>query len=548
MTTRLILMLGAAALGLAGCGGGSDGGDGGGGGGGSPVATRLTGTVATGAPMAKAQVEVKDKNNEKATAKVGDDGRYEVDIANMAAPFIAQAKGYVGGQPTTYYALLRAVPNSHVLNITQTTDAVARNAGIDSAEVFKTPAQLSDAEKVNFDNVKRVSERLASVLKDYFEAVGLKSASGETLDVTTTKFAADKVDPVDRLLECLSYDAATGTLTVKSFCSGAAAATTVDLQATTPAPLPAPNAETLDYVKTNGPLIDKMLQRLSDAWSGNSAAELRKVSEESLSDDVLDAWDGKGDDNSVDTREKRLDRRDELFEKEGRRLALATGNIVGADKSSRTIDMCITVAASSARDGETGIGIGLIGFTMHMNDSGAWQVADVFLDDRCGAPKIPKGKVRLQAIVVRSVHNHTGPNTPSIKATRITGGYRMCVGKVSDGLPFLGKKVPVDHEHCSEPNELERIIDVSDWKPGPTEPQVKLLVYFGKEKDGVLTVANAVSEKPSAVNAFTINAFAINAFGNVRHNDQEVCIEAPLESKESDPRSNSECKPAPGVQ
>ncbi len=527
MTTRFILLLGAAALVLAGCGGGS------------PVATRLTGTVATGAPMAKAQVEVKDKNNEKATAKVGDDGRYEVDIANMAAPFIAQAKGYVGGQPTTYYALLRAVPDSHVLNITQTTDAVARNAGIDSAEVFKTPALLSN--KVDFDKVKRVAERLASALKNYFEAVGLKSTSGETLDVTTTKFAADKVDPVDRLLECLSYDAAKGTLTVKSFCSGAAAATTVDLKTPTPAALPAPSAagaETLDYVKTNGPLIDKMVQRLSDAWSGNSAAELRKVSEESLSDDFLDAWDGKGDDDSVDTREKRLDRRDELFEKEGRRLALATGNIVGADKSSRTIDMCITVAASSARDGETGIGIGLIGFTMHMNDSGAWQVADVFLDDRCGAPKIPKGKVRLQAIVVRSVHNHTGPNTPSIKATSITGGYRMCVGRVSKGgLPVSGEEVPVDHRHCSEPNELERIIDVSDWKPGPTEPQVKLMVYFGKAENNKLTVANVGSSG-------RVNAFAINAFGNVRHNDQEICIKAPPGSNES----GSECEPAPGVE
>ncbi len=544
MTTRLILLLGAAALGLVGCGGGG----GGGGGDGSPVANRLTGTVATGAPMAKAQVVVKDKNGKEAAATTGGDGRYEVDIADMAAPFIAQAiaqaKSSVDGQPPTYYALLRAVPDSHVLNITQTTDAVARNAGIDSAEVFKTPAQLDDKTKVNFDEVKRVAERLASVLKNYFEAVGLKSASGETLDVTTTKFAADKVDPVDRLLECLSYDAAKGTLTVKSFCSGAAAATTVDLKTPTPAPLPAPSAagaETLDYVKTNGPLIDKMVQRLSDAMSGESAAELRKVSEESLSDDFLDAWDGKGDDAAtVNNRKKRLDRRDKLFN-EGRRLAFATGNIVGADKSSRTIDMCITVAGSSARDGETGIV--LAGFTMHMNDSGAWQVADIFQDDRCGAPKIPKGKVRLQAIVVRSVHNHTGPDTPSKKATSITGGYRMCVGRMSDGWLSPSKTVPVDHKHCSEPNELERIIDVSGWKPDPKKPPVQLAVYFGKEEGGVLTVAGVISELPSAV-----NAFAINAFGNVRQNNQEVCIEAPPESKESDPRSNSECKPAPGVQ
>ncbi len=526
MTTRLILLLGATALGLAGCGGG--GGDG------SPVANRLTGTVATGAPMAKAQVEVKDKNNEKATAKVGDDGRYEVDIANMAAPFIAQAKGYVGGQPTTYYALLRAVPDSHVLNITQTTDAVARNAGIDSAEVFKTPAQLSDAEKVNFDNVKRVSERLASVLKDYFEAVGLKSASGETLDVTTTKFAADKVDPVDRLLECLSYDAAKGTLTVKSFCSGAAAATTVDLKTPTPAALPAPSAagaETLDYVKTNGPLIDKMVQRLSDAWSGNSAAELRKVSEESLSDDFLDAWDGKGDDDSVDTREKRLDRRDELFEKEGRRLALATGNIVDADKSSRTIDMCITVAASRARGGKTGISIGLIGFTMQMNDSGAWQVADVFQDDRCGAPKIPKGKVRLQATVAYSVYNEAdGKYTPSIKATSIPEGYRMCVDKKNDDLKLY--KIKPNLKYCSRTNELESIIDVSGLKPDPKQPPVKLMAYFGKEEGDMLTVSRITPPKH----------FEITAFGNVRRNDQEICIKAPSGSKES----GSDCKPAPG--
>ncbi len=541
MTTRLILLLGAAALGLVGCGGGG----GGGGGDGSPVANRLTGTVATGAPMAKAQVVVKDKNGKEATATTGGDGRYEVNIADMAAPFIAQAiaqaKSSVDGQPPTYYALLRAVPDSHVLNITQTTDAVARNAGIDSAEVFKTPAQLDDKTKVDFDEVKRVAKRLASALKNYFEAVGLKSTSGETLDVTTTKFAADKVDPVDRLLECLSYDAATGTLTVKSFCSGAAAAT-VDLKTPTPAPLPAPSAagaETLDYVKTNGPLIDKMVQRLSDAMSGESAAELRKVSEESLSDDFLDAWDSKGDDAAtVNNRKKRLDRRDKLFN-EGRRLAFATGNIVGADKSSRTIDMCITVTGSSARDGETGIV--LAGFTMHMNDSGAWQVADIFQDDRCGAPKIPKGKVRLQAIVARSVDNPKGPDTPSIKATRITGGYRMCVGRVSDGLPVSDEEVPVDHEHCSEPNELERIIDVSHWKPGPTEPQVKLMVYFGKAENNKLTVANVVSSG-------RVNAFAINAFGNVRHNDQEVCIEAPPKPEGSGPRSNSECKPAPGVQ
>ncbi len=533
MTTRLILLLGAAALVLAGCGGGGGDGSGGnsdgGGGDGSPVANRLTGTVATGAPMAKAQVVVKDKNGKEATATTGGDGRYEVDIADMAAPFIAQAKSSVDGQPTTYYALLRAVPDSHVLNITQTTDAVARNAGIDSAEVFKTPAQLDDKTKVNFDEVKRVAERLASALKNYFEAVGLKSASGETLDVTTTKFAADKVDPVDRLLECLSYDAAKGTLTVKSFCSGAAAATTVDLKTPTPAVLPAPNAETLDYVKENGPLIDKMVQRLSDAMSGKST-ELRAASDALLTDDVLDEWD---EASTADTRPEKLDKRDKLFEK-GRRLAFATGNIVGADKSSKTIDMCITATGSGTIGGKTDIDIiAPTGFVVQMNDSGAWQIVNFVEDDRCDAPKIPKGKVRLQAIVVRSVHNPNGTDTPSKKATKMTGGYRMCVDKMDKNMK-LDAQIKINSKYCSDRDALESTIDVSGLKPVPKQPPVKLMVYFGKEKDDMLTVSRIIFSEH----------FEITALGKVYFNDWDICAETP----ELRTGNTFDCEPAPGVE
>ncbi len=540
MTTRLILLLGAAALVLAGCGDGGGGGGGGGDGDGSPVANRLTGTVATGAPMAKARVVVKDKNNEKATAKVGGDGRYEVNIAGMAAPFIAQAKGYVGGQPTTYYALLRAVPDSHVLNITQTTDAVARNAGIDSAEVFKTPAQLSDAEKVNFDNVKRVSERLASVLKDYFEAVGLKSTSGETLDVTTTKFAADKVDPVDRLLECLSYDAATGTLTVKSFCSGAAAAK-VDLKTPTPAALPAPNAETLDYMKTNGPLIDKMVQRLSDAMSGGSVDELSKVLNELSTDTVLDAlYDtdhGHYSTNPAYSKEQKVKRHVERFSKE-KRLALATGNIVGVNEDGNTINMCITATAFYALGGENPpYALGLI---MQRNAAGAWQAVDDFEDDRC-KHITPAGSIRLRAVT-----SYQTDSAPAKKANRISSPhlYQMCV--VTTKTTQNGT---TESSYCAPNNSLKYDIDVSYLKPAAGQSPVKLEAYFQK------LVEDKVGGDPSK-NSFSElsrrgaegNDFTIDASGKVTLNYFEICAGAHSVGGNKKPIIPLKCEPAPGVE
>lgn len=101
----------------------------GGGGGAAPSAnpTTVTGTVATGKPLANAQITLTDSNGVSRTATSSATGSYTIDVTGLTAPFVVKATGLQGTILVSMVSVKDAVVTSstNVINITPLTTAIA---------------------------------------------------------------------------------------------------------------------------------------------------------------------------------------------------------------------------------------------------------------------------------------------------------------------------------------------------------------------------------------------------------------------------------------
>lgn len=112
----------AAAVLMAACGGGG----GGSGGSSSPTsASTISGTAATGAAMAGAQVEVKDVSGTIRSTTTSVDGGYSVSVNGMTAPFLIKASGMDG---TIVYSAALTSDVGGTINVTPLTSIVVADA------------------------------------------------------------------------------------------------------------------------------------------------------------------------------------------------------------------------------------------------------------------------------------------------------------------------------------------------------------------------------------------------------------------------------------
>jgi hypothetical protein len=134
MNTRLtaVSLAVLASLALAGCGGG-------GGGGGAT----LSGTVAVGAPLAGATVEVTDANGVTRSTTAAADGTYSISTAGLVAPLVIRATGDLGDSVVRLSSAVASLETSTTANVTPITEAVVASiaTGYDTKSI--TPSGIT---------------------------------------------------------------------------------------------------------------------------------------------------------------------------------------------------------------------------------------------------------------------------------------------------------------------------------------------------------------------------------------------------------------------
>jgi hypothetical protein len=168
---KLALIASAAALMLAACGGGGDsGGSSAAPAGNTPVALKLTGTVATGQAIANATVQAKCASG-TGSATSAADGSFTLEVTSGALPCVLEAKPASG--TTLHAAIDGSGAGSTTVNITPLTELVAgRVAGGAAADLF-TNFDASARAKVTPAAVDAAIAAITASLKGNVDIAGM---------------------------------------------------------------------------------------------------------------------------------------------------------------------------------------------------------------------------------------------------------------------------------------------------------------------------------------------------------------------------------------
>ncbi len=181
------------------CGGG---GGGGGAEGASPVAS-LAGTAAVGAPLAGAEVTLKDANGKTLSVTADANGSFVFsDISGVVAPAMLKATGTAGGETYTLYSLASTLPDkgaSGVVNVTPVTDgAVGQALGTLSPEdAFNSATAIKT---IDLGKLAQVKTKLVEAVKEVLTALGNDASK---VDLFATPFKADNTG-LDKLLDLVT--------------------------------------------------------------------------------------------------------------------------------------------------------------------------------------------------------------------------------------------------------------------------------------------------------------------------------------------------------
>jgi hypothetical protein len=172
----------------------------------SSDANTIRGIAAAGAPIVGI-VNVKGAEGNTASATIGLDGSFSLNVSALTAPYILYATGTVYGESITIYSAGVATGN---INITPITDFILRKALADSAEdAFDAWTSSSVTEETLDAAETEVQEQLAPIL----DAAGLT----DDVDLVSGTFEADQTG-LDAVLEAIdiTYDETGTTATIEN--------------------------------------------------------------------------------------------------------------------------------------------------------------------------------------------------------------------------------------------------------------------------------------------------------------------------------------------
>ena len=168
------------------------------------VTTMVSGTAATGAPLAHAQVALRDATGQFALADADAVGRFSIDVRGMTAPFLLKAEDAQGR------VLFGAAAGVGQANVTPYSDLLVQQwyaqHGGDAARSFARPG----SDMPDRQGLDALDRKLAATLKSPLSALGLDVGQFSFL---STPFNADHTG-FDALLDRSHIDAAAGSIDV----------------------------------------------------------------------------------------------------------------------------------------------------------------------------------------------------------------------------------------------------------------------------------------------------------------------------------------------
>ncbi len=195
ITTLSLLSIG---LMLAGCGSSGDSGG---------ISSQVVGgTASVGAPLA-GQVSLKDSSDtpQVKTTVIGNDGSYAIDVTDMKAPYIIQAKGSADGANYTLYSYADGTGTANINPLSNV--IVASAAGVDDpAEVYN---------KDDSDTRKRISSNISATINTLLAKIQplLVRYNANHTNPITGKYIANHLE-LDEMFDNVKITVSNGILSI----------------------------------------------------------------------------------------------------------------------------------------------------------------------------------------------------------------------------------------------------------------------------------------------------------------------------------------------
>lgn len=172
-----------------------------------PLPTVVTGTVATGKPLAGAEVWLKDSAGKAASAMTASDGTFSIKTIGLTPPYLLKVTGASGN----LYSVSDDDKASTTINVTTVTDLVARTwftlngtGSLDSA--FQNPSGITWPKPSQIDSVEQF---MNGVLALWLKESGVDPAKSHPI---STPFQADGRG-VDHVLDMMTVHGSVITIT-----------------------------------------------------------------------------------------------------------------------------------------------------------------------------------------------------------------------------------------------------------------------------------------------------------------------------------------------
>ncbi len=158
----------------------------------------LAGTAAVGAPLAGAEVTLKDANGKTLSVTADANGSFVFsDISGVVAPAMLKATGTAGGETYTLYSLASTLPDkgaSGVVNVTPVTDGgVGQALGTLSPEdAFNSATAIKT---IDLGKLAQVKTELVEAVKEVLTGLDSPDRSPAGLSAATPAAAASTAPP-----------------------------------------------------------------------------------------------------------------------------------------------------------------------------------------------------------------------------------------------------------------------------------------------------------------------------------------------------------------
>lgn len=162
------------------------------------VAGHLSGVVATGSPLADAQIRVVDADGRQSVGRTDALGRFRIDVAALQGPLLLQAIGTSGGRAVVLHSLARpAEVGQRFIQITSLTELISARV-LGGMPAFQLMNGQVDPLRISAGALAEAEHRTEALVRPVLDAVGVGEVDLRLSSLTTDGKGLDAA--LDRLV------------------------------------------------------------------------------------------------------------------------------------------------------------------------------------------------------------------------------------------------------------------------------------------------------------------------------------------------------------